>query len=56
MKFFLSQGIKRDAGNHVTCPVCKTKFQLPVAAVEGLPNNLHAIHMAKVDNEKKAGQ
>jgi len=56
MKFFLSQGIKRDAGNHVICPVCKTKFHLPVAAVEGLPNNLHAIHMAKADNEKKAGQ
>ena len=51
-----SQGIKQDAENNVTCPVCKAKFQLPVAAVEGLPNNLYAIHFVKVDNEKKSGQ
>ena len=56
MKCFLSQGIKRDAGNHVTCPVCKNKLQLAVAAVEGLPNNLYAIHFVKVENEKKSGQ
>ena len=52
----ITQGIKREAGNCVTCPVCKIKFQLPVAAVEGLPNNLHAIHMVKLENDKKAGQ
>jgi len=50
------QRINRDAGNNVAYPVCKTKFQLPVAAVEGLPNNLYAIHMAKEENEKKARQ
>ena len=53
---FLSQGINRDAGNNVTCPVCKKKVKLPVAEVEGLPNNIHAIHFVKVDNEKKAEQ
>ena len=56
MKCFLSQGIKRDSGNNVTCPVCKNKLQLAVAAVGGLPNNLYAIHFVKVENEKKAGQ
>ena len=56
MKCFLSQGIKRDAGNHVTCRVCKNKLQLAVAAVEGLPNNLYAIHFVNVETEKKSGQ
>ena len=40
----------------MTCPVCKKKYKLPVAAVEGLPNNLHAIHVIKLEDEKKAGQ
>ena len=52
----LAQGINRDAGNCVTCPFCKTKLPLPVAAVEGLPNNLGVIHIIKLENEKKAGQ
>ena len=56
MKCFSSQGIKRDSGNNVTCLVCKTKLELAVAAVEGLPNNLYAIHFVKVENEKKSGQ
>ena len=51
-----AQGINRDAGNCVTCPICKTKLKLPVVAVEGLPDNLHAIQLIKVENEKKAGQ
>ena len=49
-----AQGVGRDLQNRVTCPVCKTKFQLPVVAVEGLPNNIHAIHIIKFDNAKKA--
>ncbi len=56
MIYFLSQGINRDAGNNVTCPVCKMKVKLLVGEVEGLPNNIHAIQMVKVDNEKKAEQ
>jgi hypothetical protein len=55
--FIFLQGIDRDAGNCVTCPVCKSKLELPVAAVEGLPNNLYAIHMVKVlAKEEKVGQ
>ena len=52
----ITQGIKHEAGNCVTCPVCKKKTKLHVAAVEGLPNNLHAIHIINLENEKKTGQ
>ena len=44
----------RDLQKRVTYPVCKTKFQLPVAAVEGLPDNIYAIHIIKFDNANKA--
>ena len=54
--FIFAQGINRDAGNCVTCPVCKTKLPQPVAEVEGLPNNLGVIHIIKLENEKKAGK
>ena len=40
----------------MTCPVCNKKYKLPIAAVEGLPNNLGVIHIIKLENEKKAGQ
>ena len=40
----------------MACPVCKKKLQLPVAAVENMPNNLHAIHIIKLENDRKAGQ
>ena len=36
----------------MTCPVCKKKVKLPVAEVEGLPNNIHAIQMVKVDEAR----
>ena len=48
MHLTISQGIKRGPQNDVTCPVCNNKLQLPVAAVEGLPNNLYVIHKIQV--------
>ena len=51
-----SQSIGRDPENKITCPVCQSKLELPVASVTNLPDNRYVIHMIEVDNEEKAKQ
>ena len=41
--------------NHVSCPNCRKVCELPGSA-EGLPNNLHALHIIRLINEMKKGQ
>lgn len=50
------KSIGRDPGNKITCPVCQSKLELPVASVTNLPDNRYVIHMIEVDNEEKAKQ
>ena len=44
-----------DRANRVTCPTCRQVSELP-GSIEGLPNNLYALHFVEIANEKKNGQ
>ena len=44
-----------DRANRVTCPTCRKVCELPGSA-EGLPYNLHALHIIRLTNEKKNEQ
>ena len=55
MNVVIFQKLDKDMANRVTCPTCRKVCELPGRA-EGLPNNLHALHIVRLTNKKKNGQ
>ena len=48
----------KDGGSpsRVSCPYCRKVSELPAGSAEGLPNNLHALLIIRLINEKKNEQ
>ena len=48
----------QDGGSpsRVSCPSCRQVSVLPAGSAEGLPNNLHALLIIRLINEKKNEQ
>ena len=48
----------QDGGSpsRVSCPSCRKVSELPAGSAEGLPNNLHALLIIRLINEKKNEQ
>ena len=55
MNMVIFQALNKDQANRVTCPSCCKVCELPGSA-ESLPNNLHALHIIRLTNEKKNGK
>ena len=53
----MNQAMAQDgASSRVTCPTCRQDCELTGSKAEGLSNNLHALHIIRLTNEKKNKQ